>query len=98
MGCSPVRTLDWVLFQAERTLLHAFTAKNHLAQANFENAAVEARRIIESLTPEKKGDYPDDAYSRYMAGFCLEMMDDRSNAELEYRKADSVSTRLWPGP
>lgn len=76
----------------ERTLLHAFTAKNHLAVANFENAAVEARRIINSLSPEAKGDYPDDAYSRYMAGFCLEMIDDRSNASLQYRKADELTS------
>jgi hypothetical protein len=75
----------------ERTLLHAFTAKNHLAQANWENAAVEARRIINTLTPEAKGDYPDDAYSRYMAGFCLEMIGDPSNAGLQYRKADETS-------
>jgi hypothetical protein len=78
----------------ERTLLHAFTAKNHLAQANWENAAVEARRIINSLSPEQKADYPDDAYSRYVAGFCLEMVNDDSNAALEYRKADSVSSHV----
>jgi hypothetical protein len=74
-------------FPYERTLLHAFTAKDHLALGRWEDAAVEARRIIGSLEPEAKGDYPDDAYSRYMAGFCLEMVDDRSNAGLQYRKA-----------
>ncbi|MFH0907252.1 MAG: hypothetical protein V1929_00615 [bacterium] len=76
----------------ERTLLHTFTAKNHLAQANWVNAAVEARRIIISLAPEQKSDYPDDAYSRYMAGFCLEMIDDDSNAALQYREADEISS------
>lgn len=74
----------------ERTLLHAFTAKNHLAQGHWDNAAVEARRIIYSLTQEMKGDYPEDAYSRYMAGFCLEMIDDYSNASLQYRKAGEL--------
>lgn len=74
----------------ERTLLHAFTAKNHLAQGHWDNAAVEARRIIHSLTTEMKGDYPEDAYSRYMAGFCLEMIDDHSNASLQYRKAGEL--------
>ena len=74
----------------ERTLLHAFTAKNHLAQGHWDNAAVEARRIIYSLTQEMKGDYPEDAYSRYMAGFCLEMIDDFSNASLQYRKASEL--------
>jgi len=77
-------------FPFERTLLHAFTAKNHLAEGHWDNAAVEARRIIHSLTPEMKGDYPEDAYSRYMAGFCLEMIDDFSNASLQYRKAGAL--------
>ena len=74
----------------ERTLLHAFTAKDHLAMANWDNAAVEARRIIKSLDPLVKGDYPEDAYSRYMAGFCLEMIDDDSNAALQYQRASSL--------
>jgi len=71
----------------ERTLVHAFAAIAHLAQGDWENSAVEARRIIISLSPEAKGDYPDDAFSRYMAGFCLEMIGDRSNAALQYQKA-----------
>ncbi len=74
----------------ERTMIHVFAAQSHLAMGNWENAAVEARRIINSLTPEAKGDYPDDAFSRYMAGFCLEMMDDFSNAALQYRKASEL--------
>ena len=74
----------------ERTLLHAFTAKDHLAMANWDNAAVEARRIIKNLDPSIRGDYPEDAYSRYMAGFCLEMIDDNSNAEIQYRKASAL--------
>ena len=78
----------------ERTLLHTFTAQNHLALANWVNAAVEARRTIISLSPEQKADYPDDAYSRYMAGFCLEMIDDKSNAGLQYREADKISSTV----
>ena len=74
----------------ERTLLHAFTAKDHLAMANWDNAAVEARRIIKSLDPAVRGDYPEDAYSRYMAGFCLEMIDDDSNARIQYQRASSL--------
>lgn len=96
---------DYRGFPYERTLLHAFTAKNHLALGDWEKAAVEARRIIQSLEPEAKGDFPDDAYARYMAGFCLELIGDRSNAGLQYRKAaellgavgiDDRTGRLYP--
>ncbi len=78
----------------ERTLLHTFTAKNHLLQSNWENAAVEARRIIQSLSAEAKKDYPDDAYSRYMAGFCLSMIGDWSNAALQFREAGKLLPAL----
>ncbi len=78
----------------ERTLLHAFTAKNHLMLEHPENAAVEARRIIESLKPEVRKDYPEDAYSRYMAGLCLGLMGDWSNAGLQYRLAQGLAPHL----
>lgn len=77
-------------FPYERGLLHAFTAKDHLAMGQWENAAVEARRTLDALSPEVLGDYPDDAYARYMAGLCLELIGDRSNAELQYRKAGAL--------
>ena len=82
---------DFRGYPYERTLLHAFTAKSHLAQANWENAAVEARRLLASLRPETLGDYPDDAYSRYLAGFCFELIGDRSNARLQYEKAAALA-------
>jgi len=75
----------------ERTLLHSMTALDHLAMGNWENAAVEARRIIMSLDKELIGDFPQDAFSRYLAGFCLEMVDDYSNARLQYRLASQYS-------
>jgi hypothetical protein len=78
----------------ERALLHAFTAKNHLAQGLWDNGAVEARRIIDTLAPRQRGDYPEDAYSRYMAGLCLEMIDDRSNASIQYRRASELSSEV----
>lgn len=82
----------------ERTLLEAFNAQNFLAQGDWDNAAVGARRIIRSLEPDRRSDYPEDAYSRYMAGFCLEMIDDDSNAALQYRKANELakSTAIDP--
>lgn len=82
----------------ERTFLHVFTAVNHLALANWDNGAVEARRIIKSLNPEVKGDYPEDAFSRYMAGFCLEMIGDDSNAALQYRNASKLMDTMMVSP
>ncbi len=85
----------------ERTLLHAMTALNHLAVGHWENGAVEARRILQTLDPETLGGYPDSAFARFVAGFCLEMIGDASNAALQYRKAtelnpasDAAVTRL----
>lgn len=91
----------------ERTYVHVFTAINHLSVANWDNAAVEARRIIKSLDPSVKSDYPEDAFSRYMAGFCLSMIDDDSNAALQYRLASGLldqyivspdTGRIYPRP
>ena len=72
----------------ERTLLHAFTALNFFGLAQWDSAAVEARRILDALAVEARGDYPDDSFSRYMAGFCFEMIGDPSNAALQYRIAE----------
>jgi hypothetical protein len=82
----------------ERTFLHVFTAKDHLAEGHWEDAAVEARRTIASLQPAVRGDYPEDAYSRYVAGFCLEMIDDWSNARLQYRLADEIAADVAVDP
>lgn len=69
----------------ERMLLHAFTAKNYLAQAMWDDAAVEARRLIREF--ERLDGYPDDAYCHYLAGFCLELIDDMEGAAFQYRAA-----------
>lgn len=71
----------------ERNLLHAFTAHNHLATGAWDLVAVEARRILRVLDAESRRDVPEDAYSRYMAGFGFELMDDPSNAALQFRHA-----------
>jgi uncharacterized protein len=81
---------DFRGFPFERTLLHTFTAMDHLADGSWDNAAVEARQIIKSLAPEVRGQYPEDAYSRYVAGLCLELIGDRSNMSLQYREADKL--------
>lgn len=74
----------------ERTMVHVMAAKDYLALGKWDDAAVESRRIIKSLEPDIRGEYPEDAYSRYMAGFCLEMIDDDSNAALQYKRASEL--------
>jgi len=81
---------DFRGFPYERTLLHAMTALSHLAQGDRESAAIEARRLLTSLSPDKRGDYPEDAFTRYLTGFCFELIDDPSNASLQYRKAGEL--------
>jgi len=81
---------DFTGFPFEQSLLHVFTAKNHFAEGHWDNAAVESRRLIKLLKPDRLGSYPDDAYVRYIAGLGLEMIDDWSNASLQYKKAGEV--------
>lgn len=81
---------DYTGVPFERTLLHAMAAHDHFAVADWEKAAVEARRILNTLEDKARGDYPDVAYARYLAGFCLQMMDDESNAALQFRKAAAL--------
>jgi tetratricopeptide (TPR) repeat protein len=75
----------------ERTLLHGLTALSHLALGAWDHAAVESRRILESLDPLQRGDFPEDAFSRYIAGLGFELQDDPSNAALQYRLAAAVA-------
>lgn len=82
----------------ERTLLHAVTAQNHLSLGHWDNAAVEARRIMQSLADENRRNYPDEPYSRYMAGLALELIDDPSNAALQYRRANELLPHLEIDP
>lgn len=76
----------------ERTYLHVFLARNYLAQGMWDDAAVEARNIIQQL--ERRDGFPDDAYSRFLAGLCLELSGDGSSAALQYRSASNLMTGL----
>jgi tetratricopeptide (TPR) repeat protein len=67
----------------ERTLLYAFLAKNYLALQNWDYAAICARNIIRRL--DNLDGFPDIPYGRYLAGFCLEMIDDEGNAAIQYK-------------
>jgi hypothetical protein len=83
--------LDFRGYPFERTYLHVFLAKNYLAQGLWSDAGVEARSI--ALRMEKLEGFPDDAFSRYLAAFCLELIGDDSNAAMQYRQV----AKLVPG-
>lgn len=79
--------LDFRGYPYERVYLHVFLARNYLAQGLWDDAAVEARNIIRRL--EQRDGFPDDPYSRYVAGLCLELTGD-SGYELQYRTASAL--------
>jgi hypothetical protein len=79
----------------ERTLMHSFAAQSYLAMGLWDDAAVEARRIVRRQ--QDLNGYPDDAYSHYVAGFCFEMIGDMEGAAFEYRKTDELLEALAVG-
>ncbi len=99
------RTLSFRGMPFERTLMYAFLAKDYLALSNWDYAAICARNIIKKL--ENLDGFPDIAYGRYMAGFCLELINDEGNAAIQYRAAarlltnnvmiDALSGDILPG-
>jgi len=78
----------------ERTYLHVMAALSYLADGNWSDAAVEARRILNTLKPDELNGYPEDAFSHYLAGVCLELVDDMSNPRVQYRKASDLTLDL----
>lgn len=76
----------------ERTLIYTFLAKNYFAQYNWDYAAICARNIISHL--ENPNGFPDIPYSRYLAGFCLEMINDKGNAAIQYRAAAKILNKF----
>lgn len=84
------RTLSFRGMPFERTLLYAFLAKNYLARSNWDYAAISARNIIKRL--ENLNGFPDIAYGRYLAGFCLELINDEGNAAIQYGYAARMLT------
>jgi len=80
----------------ERTLIYTFLAKNYLAQSNWDYSAICARNIISHL--DNLNGFPDLSYSRYMAGFCLEMINDKGNAAIQYRSAAKTTRYLAIDP
>ncbi len=72
----------------EMALLYSFLAKNYLAQQNWDYAAICARNIIQRL--ENRDGFPDIAYSRYIAGLCLDLINDTGNAAIQFRAANEL--------
>ncbi len=73
----------------ERALLRTFTARNFLARGLWDDAAVEARNALRIL--ENLDGFPDDAYSRYLAGLCFDLSGDADGAALQYRLAGTLA-------
>jgi len=82
-------TLAFRGYPFERTYLHVYLAKNYLAMGMWGDAGVEARSI--ALQMEKLDGFPDDAFSHYLAGFCLELCGDDSNAAMQYRQVAKLA-------
>jgi tetratricopeptide (TPR) repeat protein len=80
----------------ERALLHAFTAKSYFAMAQWREAAVEARLIADGF--ENLNGFPDDAYTRYVAGLAFECIRDFNGARLEYAQANRLAPTLQIDP
>lgn len=82
------RMLNYQGMPFERTLLFTYLAKSYLARHDWDYAAICARNIIMHL--ENRQGFPDIPYSRYLAGFCMEMINDEGNAAIQYRAASRL--------
>ena len=68
----------------ERVLIRAYTAQSYMALKEWEDAGVEARNIVYQL--ENRDGFPDDPYSRYLAGLSFEINGDSESAAFQYRQ------------
>ncbi len=75
--------LDFRGYPFERVLLHTFLAQNFMMMERWDEAAVEGRNIVRRLG--RMDGFPDDPFSRYVAGFSFEMIGDGENAAVQYR-------------
>ena len=82
----------------ERTCMHALAAMSHLGRGHWTEAAIEARRLLETVNPEARGEHPDVAFGRYIAGLCFELNEDPSNAALQYKLAGAASATAEVDP
>lgn len=80
----------------ERTLIYTYLAKNYFARNNWDYAAICGRNIIAHL--ENLDGFPDIPYSRYLAAFCMEMINDPGNAAIQYRAAGKAIPSILIDP
>lgn len=95
--------LDFRGADYEKVFINYCLAASYAAQGNYEDAAVEARRVNEKLKEfntyyqENPNRYTDDAFVRYFMGVLYEMDGDYDDALVSYRLAlaayDSVYSR-----
>jgi tetratricopeptide (TPR) repeat protein len=69
----------------EHALMHALNANNYFARAMWDDAAVEARLIVDTLA-ELDG-FPEVSYAHYVAGFAFEMIRDYDGARRCYERS-----------
>ncbi len=69
----------------EHALMHALNANNYFARAMWDDAAVEARLIVDALA-ELDG-FPEVSYAHYVAGFAFEMIRDYDGARRCYERS-----------
>ena len=68
----------------EHALMHALNANNYFARAMWDDAAVEARLIVDKL--EELDGFPEVSYAHYVAGFAFEMIRDFDGARRCYER------------
>jgi tetratricopeptide (TPR) repeat protein len=85
-------TVQYTGMPYERTLLRAFLAKNYIATADWDGVAVESRNIVKSL--QDLDGFPEDPYSRYIAGLGFELINDQDGARMEYERVKALLPQL----
>ena len=80
----------------ERTLIYTYLANDYFARTNWDYAAICGRNIISHL--DNLDGFPDIPYSRYLAGFTMEMINDRGNAAIQYKAVTKILKGLSINP
>jgi len=100
------RVLAWTPSRLERPMIHVYGALSYLSLDEFDEAAVEARRLsrlLDEMGERELGDDEFDAYRtlRYFAGAVFEAAGELNDADVAYRYAgleeESSRTGSRPG-